>query len=199
MDEKTIKTYNEMAEEYDEETKDFWTRFPVTIIENFYNHIDGSKKILDLGSGPGRDGLILKNKGLNVVCLDASIKMVDFCKEKGLEAIQGDLLDIPFEDNFFDGVWSYTSLLHIKKDQIDKAILEIKRVVKTNGVIGIGLIEGEGELYRESSGVNKPRWFAFYTKNELEEIFEKHNLEIIYFEDFTPSSKKYLNYILRNK
>lgn len=199
MDEKTIKTYDEMAQEYDEETKDFWDRFPSTILENFYKNVGGSRKILDLGSGPGRDGLMLKNKGLAVVCLDASIKMVNFCKEKGLEAVQGDLLNIPFEGNSFDGVWAYTSLLHIKKDQFDKAVSEIKRVLKADGVIGIGLIEGEGELYRESSGVNKPRWFAFYTKDELEKIFEKHNLEIVYFEEFIPSSKKYLNYILRNK
>lgn len=188
-----------MSFEYDEETKDFWLQFPDTIINKFSDEVGRGSKVLDLGSGPGRDGLLLKDKGLEVVCLDASEEMVKMCKEKGLESVQGDLLDIPFEENSFDGVWSYTSLLHIKKEQISKAIQEIKKVLKTNGILGLGLIEGGGELYRESSGVNMPRWFAFYTREELENIFLKNNLEIIYFEKFKPRSKIYLNYILRNK
>jgi ubiquinone/menaquinone biosynthesis C-methylase UbiE len=199
MDNQTIQTYNEMSLEYDEETKDFWSLFPDTIITKFADEVGARNKVLDLGSGPGRDGILLKNKGLEITCLDASQKMVELCREKGLYAIEGDLLEIPFNENSFDGVWSYTSLLHIKKNQLKKAIQEIKRVLKPNGIFGLGLIEGEDELYRESSGVNMPRWFAFYTKEELEEIFQKHGLEIIYFEEFTPRSKKYLNYILRNK
>jgi ubiquinone/menaquinone biosynthesis C-methylase UbiE len=199
MDEKTIQTYNKMSLEYDEETKDFWSRFPDTIIIKFVLELGKESKVLDLGSGPGRDGLILKNNGLEIVCLDASEEMVKLCEEKGLKAVKGDLLDIPFKDNSFNGVWSYTSLLHIKKNQISKAIIEIKRVLRPGGILGLGLIEGEGELYRESSGVNMPRWFAFYTREELENIFSENNLEIVYFEEFKPGSKNYLNYILRNE
>jgi len=58
MDQKTIDTYNELAKEYDMETLDFWDRFPRTIIDKFTELTKG--KVLDVGSGSGRDGLILK-------------------------------------------------------------------------------------------------------------------------------------------
>ena len=61
MDEKTIKTYNQMAKEYEDETVDFWKRFPRTFFDKFAELVKG--KVLDVGSGPGRDGLLLKERG----------------------------------------------------------------------------------------------------------------------------------------
>lgn len=195
MDDQTIATYDRLAKEYDEETIDFWERFPNTILTKFTESLASGKKILDAGSGPGRDGLLLKNRGLGVVCLDASESMVQMCRERGLEAIKADLLQLPFLDQEFDGVWAYTSLLHLKKEDIGKAFDEIHRVLKTGGVLGLGMIEGEGERYRESSGVGRPRWFAFYQKQELEELLKKHGFEVVCFEEFKPGSKNYLNYL----
>jgi len=195
MDKQTIKTYNEMAGDYDEETKDFWERFPHTIIDKFSELAHG--KTLDVGAGPGRDGLILRERGLEVVCLDASEEMVRLSSLKGLTAVVGDFLALPFPDGSFDDVWAYTSLLHIKKSEIGVAIGEIKRVLKIGGIFGLGMIEGDTEVYRESSGVGKPRLFSFYHKDELEGVLEKAGFEIVYFEQFQPKSKNYLNFICR--
>lgn len=59
------------------------------------------------------------------------------------------------------------------------------------------MIEGEGEFYREKSGIKKQRWFAFYTKEEIENLLKTHGFSIEYFEEFIPGSRKYLNYISR--
>ncbi len=196
MDSKTIETYNQLAEEYDEETSDFWERFPRTFIDSFANGV-GSGKILDVGSGPGRDGLLLKDKGLEVVCLDASSAMVELSKQRGLTSVIGDFLDLPFENQSFDGVWAYTSLLHIPKTDIGRALTEISRVLKPQGVFGLGLIEGDTESYRESSGVNQPRWFSYFTQKEIEDLLEKHGFTAFYFDSFQPKSKSYLHFLSR--
>lgn len=195
MDKETIDTYNKMAKEYDDETIDFWDRFPRTFFNKFIDSVKG--KILDIGSGPGRDGLILKENGLEVVCLDASETMVKLSRERGLESIVGDLLNLPFSDNSFNGAWAYTSLLHVSKSDIDKAFVEINRILIKDGILGLGMIEGETEGYRESSGVNMPRLFSFYTKQELELLLKKHGFEVLYFETFKPGSKNYLNFIAK--
>ncbi len=197
MDRKTIRTYNQMAKEYDEETVDFWQMFPRTFLDKFAELVQGS--VLDVGSGPGRDGLLLKEKGLEVMCLDASEAMVRLCEEKGLQSVVGDFISMPFEGNSFDGAWAYTSLLHIPKADLPKAFNEISRILKGNGILGLGLIEGEKEGYRESSGVNMPRWFSFYAKEEIESLLEKHNFKILYFEQFKPRSKNYLNFIAQKQ
>ncbi|MEK7464334.1 MAG: class I SAM-dependent methyltransferase [Patescibacteria group bacterium] len=193
MDQKTIDTYNQIAEEYNDETTDFWERFPRTIIDKFIGSVSG--KVLDIGSGSGRDGLIFKNRGLAVICLDASESMVKLSTQKGLSSIVGDFNSLPFPKESFDGIWAYTALLHIPKTGIDKPLDEISRVLKTDGVFGLGLIEGTTELYRESSGIGKPRWFSFYTKEEIVNLLNKHGFRENYFEQFKVGAKTYLNFI----
>ncbi len=197
MDKKTINTYNQLAIEYDLETADFWQRFPRDFFDKFAGLV--GKKILDVGSGPGRDALILKEKGLEVVCLDASEEMVKICSEKGLKAIVGDFNNLPFPDGSFDGVWSYTSLLHIPKSEIQIPIQEIKRVLKSGGLFGLGLIEGEGEVYKETAGVNMPRLFSFYKEEEIKELLKRNGFELLFFQTFKPGNKNYLNFIAKKK
>jgi ubiquinone/menaquinone biosynthesis C-methylase UbiE len=193
MDRKTIDAYNELAEEYDAETSDFWERFPQAIIDKFAELAKG--KVLDVGSGPGRDGVILKNKGLEVTCLDASEAMVKLSEKRGLVSVIGDFNALPFPDGSFDGVWAYTSLLHVPKSEIGKPLEEIRRVLKTNGAFGLGLVEGDTELYRKSSGMEKERWFSFYSKDKIKNLLKDHGFKEVYFEEFKPATKNYLNFI----
>ncbi len=195
MDQKTIDTYNKMSREYDNETINFWDEFPRTFFDKFVESVKG--RVIDIGSGPGRDGLILKEKGLDVVCLDASEEMVKISTERGLESLVGDFLNIPFTNESFNGAWAYTSLLHVSKNDIDKALDEIYRILSRDGILGLGMIEGNTEEYRESSGVNMPRLFSFYSKEEIENLLKEHNFEILYFEEFKPRSKNYLNFIAK--
>ena len=191
----TIDTYNELAHEYDAETSNFWNKFPRTIMNKFVKLTKG--KVLDVGSGAGRDGVILKNTGLDVTCIDASESMVNLSRSRGLKSIVGDFESLPFSDKSFDGVWAYTSLLHIPKSEVGKSFEEISRVLKKDGTFCLGLIEGKNEMYRESLGVKKSRWFSFYTKTEIENLLQKNGFKIIYFEKFKPNAKNYLNFISR--
>ncbi len=193
MDQKTITTYNELAQAYDDETVDFWANFSPLFIEQFA--LASPAKVLNIGSGPGRDGLLLQEKGLAVVCLDASEAMIKLSREKGLTSVLGDFMNLPFPDGSFDGVWAYTSLLHIPKGEMGKALREICRVLKIGGVLGLGLIEGETEGYRESSGVKQPRYFSFYTRPEIEQLLAATGFTVSFFETMKPGSKNYLHFL----
>lgn len=198
MDPKTIETYNTMAAEYDVETADFWERFPHTILDEFTKCV-GKGRVADIGSGPGRGALLLQKSGCQVRCLDASQAMVDICLQKGLDTVKGDLIHTSFKDSEFDGVWAYTSLLHIPKSFMNDALQEMSRILKPKGVLLLGLIEGQDEAYRTSSGVNRPRLFAYYMRSEIEQLLTAAGFDIEYFESFKPASKVYLNYILRKR
>lgn len=193
MDGKTIATYNETARDYDAETSGFWDLFPRTVIDMFAKHAQG--RVLDVGSGPGRDGLLLKEEGLDVTCLDASEAMVALSSSQGLVSVVGDFSALPFPDKAFGGVWSYTALPHVPKSEVHVPLSEIHRVLAPGGVFGLGLIEGETEGYRESSGIQLPRWFSYYRKEEIEELLVQHGFSVIYFEQFNPRSKNYLNFV----
>jgi len=83
MDKRTVRAYNLMAREYDDETKDYWIKFSSSFPNKFSGNIKGNRKILDVGSGPGRDGLLLQKLGLKVICLDASESMTALSKKRG--------------------------------------------------------------------------------------------------------------------
>ena len=196
MDQQTIDSYNELAEKYDEETQDFWSRFPRTFLDKFIR-LSGKGDVLDLGSGPGRDAEILREEGCSIVCLDASEKMIQLTEARGLRSVLGDFMALPFEAESFNTVWAYTSLLHIPKKEIELALKEIYRVLKSQGIFGLGLIEGEVEEYRETAKVPKPRLFSFYKKDEVEELMTRFGFELVYFEKFKPNNKNYLNFIYK--
>lgn len=201
MDQKTIDTYNQLAKEYDQETAIFWETFP-NILKDFLDKFSdfGKGKLLNIGSGPGRDGLLLQEYGFDVTCLDASDAMVALSSARGLDSILGDFENLPFPNDNFDAVWAYTSLLHVPKNEVRKPLAEIHRVLKPYGVFALGMIEGDTELYRNSSDVRQARWFSFYRKPGLEAILTRAGFDLIYFQEFTAGKtnlKNYLNYILR--
>lgn len=195
MDKKTIEAYNRLALKYDEETEDFWERFPRTFLDKFVEVARG--EVLDIGSGPGRDGKILQESGLRVTCLDASEAMVRISSERGLKSVLGDFQYLPFTDEQFDAVWAYTSLLHVPKSQVGQALREIRRVMKPGGLLGVGMIEGTAEEYRETEKVPLPRWFSFYTKQEVEELLQQYQFTVLYFEVFKPRTRDYLNFVAK--
>lgn len=199
MDEITIQTYNQLAKEYDQEVAYFWDIFPLSFITDFVSAVGKPNRILNIGSGPGRDGSLLYAAGLNVTCLDASAEMVTLSKQRGLFSVLGDFFNLPFENNSFAGIWAYTALLHCRKSELPKALKEVNRVLKKDGILGLGMVLGEGEGYRESSEIKSPRWFAYYSLDELKNILLAANFEIISSDEFKPKSKTYLNILVRKR
>lgn len=194
IDKLTAETYNRLARAYDAETIGFWEEFPPTTFEAFMASAPGNR-VLDIGSGPGRDGLILKEVGFEVTCLDASIAMTEMCRQRGLNALVGDFGQLPFADESFDGAWAYTSLLHVPKELISPALSEIRRVLRPEGVFGLGMIEGTFEGYRESAGVNQPRWFSYYGEDELNRLLQGHGFQVTFSGTFQPRTSRYLNFV----
>lgn len=195
MDIQTIAAYNKQAEAYDAETADFWSAFPTPILDAFSSRIPHGAPVLSIGSGSGRDALLLRERGLTVTCLDASQEMVRICAAKGFAADEGDLLALPYADTSFAGVWAYTSLLHVKKSDMPTALFEARRVLTSNGTFMLGMIEGTEAHYRTSSGMSEERWFTFYMQQELEQMLAECGFAVSYFESFKPRSKTYLNII----
>ena len=79
----TIEAYNTYAVLYDQEVTDFWNNFPKSFVDKFKEQTQG-KHLLNLGSGSGRDAVILRDEEFNVVCLDASKEMVELTGQMGV-------------------------------------------------------------------------------------------------------------------
>ena len=82
---------------------------------------------LDVGCGPGYVMELLA-PFLDVTGIDKDAEMVGSAKARGLDVIQADVIDLPYEDDNFDVV--YCSFLMLWLNDPARAIGEMKRVAK---------------------------------------------------------------------
>ena len=109
-------------------------------------------KILELGCGLGQDGRALMRNGLFVVQSDISPKTIARAKQiaktdklENSAFMQVDSENLPFPDNYFDAIFMVASLHHMMDPE--KAISEMKRCAKQNGLIVFGIEPNSWQYY----------------------------------------------------
>ena len=136
--------------------------------------IEGKKSLLDIGSGPGRDGLFFHENGLEVTCIDLSPENINFCRNKGLTAYVMDMGNMFFPDNSFDAAYSLNSLLHLSKVELPGVLKDIHYILKTGGLFYMGVYGGSDfEGVRVNDWADPPRFFSFFTDDDLFEVVGK--------------------------
>jgi len=100
-------------------------------ISTQFASLNDNSVILDVGC---KDGYLLKTiRNYNQSCKCYGIEKNPNVLEmiKTCDVRVADVTDLPFENNFFDKVFVLDVLEHV--EELDKAIEEIKRVLKTHG------------------------------------------------------------------
>ena len=139
-----------------------------------------SGKVLEIGSGAGKDAQALIQMGYEYTGTDASKGLIDLAQQRnpGAKFENKSVFDLDYPDNTFDGFWTAATLLHIPKSRIDEALGTIRRVVKPGGVGFISLKQGEGEKEDPNTG----RWFSYYSRDEFADILEGNSFRVENFE-----------------
>jgi len=200
MDYKNVnrKVYDRHARRFAEDTKNYLKEHIQAEAESFIANLPG-KDILDLGSGPGRDSAFFRERGLNPLCFDLSREMVKLCEKKGLPAIVGDLENMPFEDNSFDGVWAYTSLLHMPKANLPIVLGRINKILSSKGIFYMGMKEGIFEGWIDSDRFRgERRFFSLYENEELRSLLLEQ-FEVMHHSKIPLGKAVFLNYLCRKK
>ena len=100
------------------------------------------ERVLDAGCGTGVFTLDILAAGASVVGLDISGPMVSVAHKKTrgypFSAVQGDMLRLPFRDNYFDKAVSITALEFIK--DAGRAVGELFRVTRPGGRVVVATL-----------------------------------------------------------
>ena len=148
-------------------------------------------KVLDLGCGNGSSVHFLAKNNFEVSGVDISQDAIDIArnyllKDKLKANLQKSSCDnLPFKNNFFDFIICFGVLDHVELDVARKALIEVKRTLKSGGLFFCTLISTESTSF----GKGKKVGYNTYTIEEgMEEGEIQHyfNLEEIetFFEDF---------------
>lgn len=195
------EAYNKYAQERETYAMQDWK---IDLRSNFLSLLQKEQKktLLEIGAGTGRDSKFFQDEGLDVVCIDLSPAMVDLCKQKGLTAYMMDMAEVQFPAGSFDAVYSMNSLLHLTKAEFPAVLRNIDRLLKTDGVVFIGMYGGlEHEGVWENDSYDPKRFFSFFTDEHLKQEVTKV-FDIISSESIHPNPEDNLDFqwlLLRKK
>ena len=179
----TIQTYDKIAYDYCTKTRQpKFLEWEENYIKKMLSLIsEPNPLILDVGCGDGRHTIPIERNGGRAIGIDLSKNMLKEAKSlyPNGDFREMDMRKLSFDNEFFDGIWSSGSIYHVTKSDIKNVIKEFKRVLKTDGVIAIifKLGQGEGLQANPKSYSGSPRYFAYYTEEEMKDIFTSFGFE----------------------
>ncbi|MGZ0080404.1 class I SAM-dependent methyltransferase [Methylomonas sp. YC3] len=162
-----------------------WALVAQAMIDHY--GIKPGDKILDVGCGKGFQlyEISLLVPGVEIYGIDISPYAIENAKEEIKDRLQvANANDLPFPDDYFDLVFSITTLHNLHNYDLDKALREMERVGKKNKYLCV-------ESYRnEEEKANLLYWQvtceAFCTPEEWEWWFKQTGYtgdhSLIYFE-----------------
>jgi demethylmenaquinone methyltransferase/2-methoxy-6-polyprenyl-1,4-benzoquinol methylase len=94
-------------------------------------------RVLDACCGTGDLAVAARKAGATVVGLDFSEPMLERARRKddAIEWVQGDLLELPFEDASFDAATVGFGVRNVA--DLERALAELRRVLRPDGRVGI--------------------------------------------------------------
>jgi len=151
-----------------------------------YNNKD--QKILEAGCGAGRILSYLYKKDYNVIGIDfiqnAIVKIKK--KYKDIKADVGNILNTNFEKDYFDTILAFGLYHNFKIDDVKKALLETKRILKKNGILCFSFRADNFQNYildKKIKNSNKLENTKFHKLNlkedELIELLKEFNFKIL--------------------
>lgn len=163
-DQDTVRSYDAVAAEYAAEAAAM-PEWVATEIDAFVTELGDSGRVLEIGTGGGRDALELEKRGISVRRSDVSKGFVELLRGSGFEA---DLLD-PLTDDLadpgrpgtpYDGIWACACLIHVARDDFGRVLGRLAEATRTGGQLHVSVREGDGEDVSTHGGDAAPRRYV---------------------------------------
>ena len=154
-------------------------------------------RILDVGSGSGRDACYFQKKRYQVTALEPSKNL---CREIR-KAFSGEIVCSDIQsyrpEQRFDGIWACASLIHLQEKEILNFFGKMDLYLNDNGIV---YLSGKNGI--STGKVADGRYFLEFTEQLIEKILEvsdRIKLEELWYTDDVTGRKgfRWMNVIFR--
>jgi ubiquinone/menaquinone biosynthesis C-methylase UbiE len=182
-----------------------WHEYKTKPAENTIKFLKSqSGKILDLGSGSGRNLTNIKDGKMYLI--DFSEEMIKLAKKRAkdkkipAEFFASDITKLSFKDNFFDSAICICALHCIEaKENREKTVQELFRVLKPKAQVLIGVWNIKSKRFKNAPKEKfigwrdkGKRYYYLYDEKEVHDLFKKTGFRII----STHNSELMINFIV---
>lgn len=179
-------TYNRIAEDWlkDHHGDTWW----IEGTDKFFSFLKPGSLVLDVGCGAGVKSQYLLDKGLKVVGIDFSEKMIEIAKREvpGATFYVADIKDLSGLQETFDGILTQAVLLHIPKTEASAVVKGLRDKLNNGGYLYIAVKEKreggkEEEILKENDyGYEYERFFSYFTLPEVKGYIADAGMEMCY-------------------
>ena len=167
----TLATYNAKAQTYIDTSPQYVDGQLKVWIDSNLAILSKDARILEIGSGTGKDAKYIASKGYSMELTDASQGFINHLRTEGFEprllnAIEDDLganYDMIFADAVF---------LHFTEPELRLVLGKVNAALNPTGRLAFTLKAGEGEE-STTRKMDAPRYFHFWLEEEIRQILQE--------------------------
>lgn len=143
-------------------------------VEGFATRLGPDARVLEIGSGGGRDASLMEELALRVRRTDITPAFVAILRERGHRADVVDPLvdDLASPEGAYDAVWANASLLHVARENLPIVLRRLAEVTREGGLLRIAVKEGDGDGWSTHGSISKPRHFTYWRAEGLRAVVE---------------------------
>ena len=193
---KAVRIYDQIAEDYAKAYDPIESEEDLVFLNIFLSYLKPNSHIVDLGYGTGFSAGYFASKGMVAEGSDMSSGMIEIARRNypNLKLSVADMRTFKPERKA-DAVWAGYSLFHFEQSEFEKTLVAIKSYLKQQGIFGLVVQEGEGEIETPEPFLPSEKiYIHLYTEQELKTILGKFGFEVIEVKRKLPKVKEEFPY-----
>lgn len=176
---KLKQIYNKVSSDYTSRRADMLL---TPELDHFVHLLEGDV-VLDAGCGPGRDAILLSQRGLNVTGIDIAESFITAATDRssgtGVDFLVMNILQMTLPQESFFGIWCCAVLSHFREHEFKHALAEFSRILHKSGVLFFSVKECYGKDYADDIHCRGIRRFThLYSKDKVRQFVNETHLSV---------------------
>jgi ubiquinone/menaquinone biosynthesis C-methylase UbiE len=181
---------NELRDGYDQVAEEYVARIfhelehkPLDreLLDRFATEVRDLGPVCDMGCGPGHIAHYLHSRGVNVLGIDLSPRMIEQARQltPAIEFLEGNMSSLNVDDEAWAGIAAFYSIIHIPREEVIRVLREFRRVLQPNGLLLLAFHQGQETVHLEEWWGKKVSIdFIFFQRAEMEGYLRTAGFEI---------------------